>query len=54
MKKKILIIGKNSFISFNLKDDLKKTFLINTISFEDFLKKKKIIYQNIVTLLIVP
>ena len=41
MKKKILIIGKNSFISFNLKDDLKKTFLINTISFEDFFKKKK-------------
>lgn len=41
MKKKILIIGKNSFISFNLKNDLEKTFLINTISFENFLKIKK-------------
>jgi len=38
MKKKILIIGKKSFISFNLVKDLKNIFNINTVSIESFFK----------------
>lgn len=41
MKKKILIIGKNSFISLNLVSDLKKTFFIKAINFEDFFQLRK-------------
>ena len=38
MKKKILIVGKKSFISFNLVKDLKNIFNINTVSIESFFK----------------
>ena len=41
MKKKILLIGKRSFISKNLYLFLKKKFLIKKISFETSLKFKK-------------
>lgn len=38
MKKKILIIGKKSFIAINLYKNLSKIFLIKKISYENFLK----------------
>ena len=41
MKKKILIIGKNSFISSNLTTDLKKVFFIKLFSLKNFLILKK-------------
>ena len=41
MKKKILLIGKKSFISKNLYSFLKKKFFIQKISFEMCLKLKK-------------
>ena len=40
MNKKILIIGKNSFIGSNLKKNLSKFFYIKNISFEQAMKKK--------------
>lgn len=36
MKKKILIIGRKSFISFNLAKDLKNTFVLKILSLENF------------------
>ena len=41
MKKKILIIGKKSFVTSVLKDNLKKFFFLKIINFENFLKIKK-------------
>ena len=41
MKKKILIIGKKSFVTSILKVDLKKFFFIKIINFEKFLRKKE-------------
>lgn len=41
MKKKILIIGRTSFISINLAYDLKKIFNIKKISFENFFELDK-------------
>ena len=41
MKKKILIIGKKSFVTSVLKDDLKKFFFLKIVDFENFLKIKK-------------
>lgn len=38
MKKKILIIGENSFLSLNLTEDLKNKFELKNISFENFCK----------------
>lgn len=38
MKKKILIIGVNSFISVNINSYLKNFFSIKTLNFKDFLK----------------
>jgi len=40
MNKKILIIGKNSFIGSNIKKNLSKFFYIKNISFEQAMKKK--------------
>jgi len=44
MKKKILIVGKKSFIAQNIYDSLKKKFNILLINFEDFntISKKKL------------
>ena len=42
MKKKILIIGKKSFIGSNLKNYLSKFFDVNSISYEDIKNKNKI------------
>ena len=42
MKKKILIIGKKSFVTSILKEELKKYFFIKIIDFENFLRKKVI------------
>ena len=39
MNKKILIIGKNSFIGSNLKKFLSKFFYIENLSFEQAMKK---------------
>ena len=52
MKKKILIIGKKSFVTSILKEELKKYFFIKIIDFENFLRKKEDI-KNLITLLIV-
>ena len=41
MKKKILIIGKKSFVTSILKEELKKYFFIKIIDFENFLRKKE-------------
>jgi dTDP-4-dehydrorhamnose reductase len=41
VKKKILIIGKKSFITSVLKNDLKNFFFIRIIDFENFMKIKK-------------
>ena len=41
MKKKLLIIGTNSFISQNLNLYLKNFFLIKTLDFKNFLKLDK-------------
>ena len=42
--KKILVIGKKGFISFNLIKFLrKKKIILSSINFENFLKKKKTI-----------
>ena len=46
MKKKILIIGKKSFVTSVLKDDLKKTFFLKIVDFENFLKIKKSYLTN--------
>ena len=40
-KKKLLLIGKNSFISTNIYNHLKKKIFIKKISFEEFKKYKK-------------
>ena len=40
-KKKLLLIGKNSFISTNIYTRLKKKLFIKKISFEEFKKSKK-------------
>ena len=40
MKKKLLIIGKNSFISINIKNYLKKDLIIKSVSFVSFLYLK--------------
>ena len=40
MKKKLLIIGKNSFISINIKNDLKKDLIIKSVNFASFLSLK--------------
>ena len=42
MKKKILIIGNNSFVAKNLYSNLKKYYLVYKVSFEKF-KKIKIV-----------
>ena len=41
MKKKILIIGKKSFVTSVLKNNLKKFFFLKIVNFENFLKIKK-------------
>ena len=41
MRKKILIIGKKSFVTSLLKNDLRKFFFLKIIDFENFLKIKK-------------
>ena len=46
MKKKILIIGKKSFIGSNLKNYLSKFFDVNSISYEDIKNKKKIFFSS--------
>ena len=45
MKKKILIIGKKSFIGSNLKNYLSKFFDVKSISYEDIKNKKKIFFH---------
>ena len=40
MKKKLLIIGKNSFISINIKNYLKKDLIIKSVSYVPFLSLK--------------
>ena len=45
MKKKILIIGKKSFIGSNLKNYLSKFFDVNSISYDDIKNKKKILFS---------
>ena len=40
MKKKLLIIGKNSFISININNYLKKDLIIKSVSFVSFLSLK--------------
>ena len=46
MKKKILIIGKKSFIGSNLKNYLSKFFDVKSISYEDIKNKKKIFFSS--------
>jgi len=46
MKKKILLVGKKSFIGSNLYFILSKVFFVKTIDFKTLLNKKKIIFQN--------
>ena len=46
MKKKILIIGKKSFIGSNLKNYLSKFFDVNSISYDDIKNKKKILFSE--------
>ena len=45
MKKKILIIGKKSFIGSSLKNYLSKFFYVKSISYEDINKKNKIFFS---------
>ena len=45
MKKRILIIGKKSFIGSNLKNYLSKFFDVNSISYDDIKNKKKILFS---------
>ena len=42
MKKKVIVIGKNSFISRNLYKYLKKKIKIKVISYRDFIKQPKV------------
>ena len=42
MNNKILIIGKKSFLGFYIKNYLSKFYNVESYSFEDFVKKKKI------------
>jgi len=46
MKKKILIIGKKSFIGSNLKNYLSKFFDVKSISYDDIKNKKKIFFSS--------
>ena len=48
MKKKILIIGKKSFIGSNLKNYLSKFFDVNSISYDDIKNKKKFYFQHLI------
>ena len=45
MNKKILIIGKNSFIGSNLKKNLSKYFNVENLSFEADNEKKYFIFR---------
>ena len=44
--KRILIIGKKSFIGSNLKSYLKKFYKINCLTFEDAIKKDVLFFEN--------
>ena len=44
--KKILIIGKNSFIGSNLNRYLKKFYEVKCLSFEKFINKKNNFFKN--------
>ena len=46
MKKKLLIIGKKSFIGSNLKNYLSKYFDVNAISYEDIKNKNKNFFSS--------
>ena len=44
--KKILIIGKKSFIGSNLRKNLSKVFYVDIFSYENVLKKKKNFFKK--------
>ena len=44
--KRVLIIGRKSFLGSNLKFYLSKVYKVDKLSFEEVLKKKKIFFEN--------